>query len=133
MATSAPAACPPEVLQQIRCSLAAQPVAELGALLPSELNSLADLICALSEADGAFRARFERLSSRDELVALAASRGIPVAPSLLERFERLASRAEAEPLNDAQLAAVSAGAGQQDGAVQGLQLLLLLLPGDAQS
>ena len=130
MATSAPAICPPEVLQQIRRTLSDHPVAELGALRPSELNSLAELICALSQAGGAFRTQFERLNSRDELVALAASRGIPVEPSLLERFERLAAVNDCEPLSNAQLAQVAAGTGQ-DSAMQGLQLLLLMLPSDA--
>jgi hypothetical protein len=125
MATSAPAACPPAVLQQIRRTLSDHPVAELGALRPAELHSLAELICALSEPDGAFRASFERLGSRSELVALAASRGIPVEPSLLERFERLVG--ESVPLSDDQLAVVSAGRGT-DSALQGLQLLLLMLP-----
>jgi len=128
MATSAPAVCPPEVLQQIRDSLTAHPVAELGALRPSELHSLAELICVLSEAGGQFRAQFERLSSRDELVALAAGRGIPVEPSLLERFERLARAAS--PLSDDQLASVSAGS-TQDSALQGIHLLLLMLPSGA--
>jgi hypothetical protein len=46
------------------------------------------------------------------LVALAATRGIPLQPSLLERFERLAraGSGEAQPLSDRQLQAVSAGA-----------------------
>ncbi|MEB3172819.1 MAG: hypothetical protein VKL97_03040 [Cyanobacteriota bacterium] len=123
MATSAPAACAPEVLQQIRRTLADHPMPELGKLLPTELNSLADLICALSEPDGAFRAQFERLSNREELVALAAGRGIPVEPSLLERFERLARGGQAEPLSDAQLETVAAGKGT-DLAVRGLQSLL---------
>jgi len=130
MATSAPAVCPPEVLQQIRRTLSDHPVAELGALRPSELNSLAELICALNEPGGLFRAQFERLSSRADLVALAASRGIPVEPSLLERFERLVG--ERVPLDDAQLAVVSAGNGH-DAALQGLQLLYLLMPLEPQS
>ena len=130
MATFAPAVCPPEVLQQIRRTLSDHPVAELGALTPKELTSLAELICALSEAGGAFRARFERLRSREELVALAASHGIPVQPSLLERFEQLSRASGSEPLGDHQLAAVSAGAAQ-DSALQGLQVLLLMLPSDA--
>ena len=125
MATSAPAVCPPEVLQQIRRTLSDHPVAELGALRPSELNSLAELICALNEPGGHFRAQFERLSSRADLVALAASRGIPVQPSLLERFERLVG--EGVPWDDAQLAVVSAGNGT-DAALQGLQLLSLMMP-----
>ena len=130
MATFAPAVCPPEVLQQIRRTLSDHPVDELGELRPSELNSLAELICALSQRGGAFRAQFERLTSREELVALAASCGIPVEPSLLERFERLAGVRDCEPLSDAQLARVAAGA-PHDLAVQGLQLLLLMLPSDA--
>ena len=132
MATFAPAICPPDVLQHIRQSLAAHPVAELGALRPAELNSLAELICALGRDGGAFRAQFERLRSREELVALAASRGIPVEPSLLERFEQLARSGGPEPLGDRQLASVTAGVAQQDQALQGLQLLLLMLPSDAQ-
>jgi hypothetical protein len=103
------AACAPEVLQQIRRSLKASCPAELVGLLPSELSSLAELICALSEPDGQFRARFEGLRSRQELVALAATRGIPLQPSLLERFERLATAARSETLSDADLQAVSAG------------------------
>lgn len=105
-------ACAPEVLQQVRQSLQSRCPAELVGLLPSELRSLAELICALSEPDGLFRASFERLASRAELVALAATRGIPLQPSLLERFERLAGVAmgEAQPLSDRQLQAVSAGA-----------------------
>lgn len=105
-------ACAPEVLQQIRQSLKSRCPAELAGLLPSELQSLAELICALSEPDGVFRASFERLASRTELVALAATRGIPLQPSLLERFERLAraGSGDAQPLSDRQLQAVSAGA-----------------------
>jgi hypothetical protein len=105
-------ACAPEVLQQIRKSLKSRCPAELVGLLPSELQSLAELICALSEPDGVFRASFERLASRADLVALAATRGIPLQPSLLERFERLAraGSGEAQPLSDRQLQAVSAGA-----------------------
>jgi hypothetical protein len=105
-------ACSPEVLQQIRQSLKSRCPAELVGLLPSELQSLAELICALSEPDGVFRASFERLASRADLVALAATRGIPLQPSLLERFERLAraGSGEAQPLSDRQLQAVSAGA-----------------------
>jgi hypothetical protein len=100
------------VLQQIRQSLKSRCPAELVGLLPSELQSLAELICALSEPDGVFRASFERLASRADLVALAATRGIPLQPSLLERFERLAraGSGEAQPLSDRQLQAVSAGA-----------------------
>ena len=128
MATYAPASCPPGVLQQIRRTLSDHPVAELGALTPNELNSLAELICALSEAGGAFRAQFERLSSREELVALAASHGIPVQPSLLERFEQLARATAGDAPSDAQLATAFGGAGQQDTAMQGLQLMLLMLP-----
>jgi len=122
-----PPACAPEVLQQIRRSLKASCPAELVGLLPSELSSLAELICALSEPDGQFRARFEGLSSRQELVALAATRGIPLQPSLLERFERLAPAGRPEPLSDAELQAVSAGAAA-DAALRGLwgQLPLLL-------
>ena len=123
MATSAPAACPPDVLQQIRRTLAEHPMPELGKLLPTELNSLADLICALSEPDGAFRAQFACCSNRQELVALAAGRGIPVEPSLLERFERLARSTQAEPLNDAQLETVAAGHAT-DLVVWGFQSLL---------
>ena len=130
MATSAPASCPPEVLQQIRRTLSDHPVAELGDLRPAELNSLAELICALSQGGGAFRAQFERLNSREDLVALAASHGIPVQPSLLERFEQLARVSAADALTDAQLASVTAGAGQQDAAVHGLQLMLLMLPSE---
>ena len=104
-----PPACAPEVLQQIRRSLKASCPAELVGLLPSELGSLAELICALSEPDGQFRARFEGLHSRTELVALAATRGIPLQPSLLERFERLARAPRPEALSDAELQAVSAG------------------------
>ena len=105
-------ACAPEVLQQIRQLLKSRCPAELVGLLPSELQSLAELICALSEPDGVFRASFERLASRADLVALAATRGIPLQPSLLERFERLAraGSGEAQPLSDRQLQAVSAGA-----------------------
>ncbi|MBM5800022.1 MAG: hypothetical protein FJ077_04100 [Cyanobacteria bacterium K_DeepCast_35m_m2_023] len=113
MATAAHAACAPEVLQQIRRTLAEQPIAELGSLTPRELHSLAELICALSEPGGVFRAQFERLSSRSELVALAASRGIPVEPSLLERFEQLVGANAARELEDRELAAVSAGASDQ--------------------
>lgn len=122
-----PPACAPEVLQQIRDSLKASCPAELVGLLPSELSSLAELICALSEPDGQFRARFEGLRSRTELVALAATRGIPLQPSLLERFERLAPAGRPEPLSDAELQTVSAGAAA-DAALQGLrgQLPLLL-------
>lgn len=123
MAISAPAACAPEVLQQIRNALAARPIAELGALLPSELNSLAELICALSEPGGAFRARFEQLSSRDELVALAATRGIPIEPSLLERFQRFSAGGAVQDLGDRELSAVSAG--RFDPGVQGLQRQLM--------
>jgi hypothetical protein len=122
-----PPACAPEVLQQIRDSLKASCPAELVGLLPSELSSLAELICALSEPDGQFRARFEGLRSRTELVALAATRGIPLQPSLLERFERLAAAGRPEPLSDAELQAVSAG-DAADAALLGLrgQLPLLL-------
>jgi len=104
-------ACAPEVLQQIRQSLKSRCPAELVGLLPSELHSLAELICALSEPDGVFRTSFERLDSRAELVALAATRGIPLQPSLLERFERLAraGTGAAQPLSDQQLQGVSAG------------------------
>ena len=118
MATAVAAACAPEVLQQIRRTLAQHPIAELGSLTPRELGSLAELICALNEPGGAFRAQFESLSSRSELVALAASRGIPVEPSLLERFERLVG-ASSQNLSDAELEAVSAGA--PDRALQGFQ------------
>ena len=115
-----PTGCAPEVLQQIRRSLKASCPAELVGLLPSELSSLAELICALSEPDGQFRARFEGLRSRAELVALAATRGIPLQPSLLERFERLASAARPEALSDAELQAVSAG-GAGDAVLLGLR------------
>ena len=122
-------ACAPEVLQQIRRSLQSRCPAELVGLRPSELASLAELICALSEPDGAFRASFERLDSRAELVALAATRGIPLQPSLLERFERLAhaDAGDAQSLSDRQLQAVSAGAAS-DLALLGLrdQLPVLL-------
>ena len=118
-----PAACAPEVQQQIRRSLKASCPAELVGLRPSELSSLAELICALREPDGQFRACFERLRSREELVALAATRGIPLQPSLLERFERLAPTAEPETLSDAELQAVSAG-GAVDPAVLGLRAQL---------
>lgn len=123
MATSAPVACAAEVLQQIRRTLAEHPITELGALLPSELNSQAELICALSEPGGAFRAQFERLRSRDELVALAATRGIPIEPSLLERFQRFAAGGAVQDLGDRELAAVSAG--RVDAGVQGMQLQLV--------
>lgn len=119
MATTATTDCAPEVRRQIRTALQQHPVAELGSLSASELNSLAALICALSEAGGAFRAHFERLGSRTELVALAASRGIPIEPSLLERFESLAGAGAAQPLGDRDLAVVSAG--RPDLALQGLQ------------
>lgn len=127
-----PTACAPEVLQQIRRSLKASCPAELVGLLPSELGSLAELICALSEPDGQFRARFEGLRSREELVALAATRGIPLQPSLLERFERLAPAAVPAPLSDAELQAVSAG-GAADAALLGLRGQLPLLLSWAQS
>jgi hypothetical protein len=123
MAISAPAACSPAVLQQIRHTLAACPIAELGALLPSELQSLAELICALSEPGGAFRAQFDRLSSREELVALAATRGIPIEPSLLERFQRFAVGAPPQELADRELSAVCAG--RADPGLQGFQLQLV--------
>ena len=120
---SRPAACAPEVLQQVRRSLKASCPAELLGLRPSELSSLAELICALSAPDGQFRARFEGLRSREELVALAATRGIPLQPSLLERFERLAPISEADPLSDAELQAVSAG-GAVDPVLLGLRAQL---------
>lgn len=123
MATSAPVACAPEVLQQIRRALAERPMPELGKLLPSELTSLAELICALNEPGGVFRAQFERLSTREELVALAATRGIPIEPSLLERFQRFAAGAGPQDLGDRELAAVSAG--RVDPGVQGLQYQLV--------
>lgn len=123
MAISAPAACSPAVLQQIRQALAARPLAELGALRPSELNSLAELICALNEPGAAFRAQFERLNSREELVALAATRGIPIEPSLLERFQRFAVGTPPQVLADRELSAVCAG--RADAGVQGLQLQVL--------
>jgi len=125
-AGSRPAACAPEVQQQIRRSLKASCPAELVGLRPSELGSLAELICALREPDGQFRACFEGLRSREELVALAATRGIPLQPSLLERFERLAPTAETETLSDAELQAVSAG-GAVDAAVLGLRAQLSAL------
>ena len=120
---SRPAACAPEVLQQVRRSLKASCPAELLGLRPSELSSLAELICALSAPDGQFRARFEGLRSREELVALAATRGIPLQPSLLERFERLAPISEPETLSDAELQAVSAG-GAVDRVLLGLRAQL---------
>lgn len=120
---SRPAACPPEVLQQVRRSLKASCPAELVGLRPSELSSLAELICALSEPDGQFRTCFEGLRSRDELVALAATRGIPLQPSLLERFERLAPISEPETLSDAELQVVSAG-GAVDPVLLGLRAQL---------
>ena len=120
---SRPAACAPEVLQQVRRSLKASCPAELVGLRPSELSSLAELICALSESDGQFRSCFEGLRSREELVALAATRGIPLQPSLLERFERLAPISEPETLSDAELQAVSAG-GAVDRVLLGLRAQL---------
>jgi hypothetical protein len=130
MATSAPAACAPEVVQQIRRSLVEHPVDELGALTSVELHSLAALICALHEPSGAFRAQFERLNRREDLVALAATRGIPVEPSLLERFERLVGVGEPQDLGDRELAAITAGVGC-DRALQGLVVLLRLWPGSS--
>jgi|GEM_PF-2271345 hypothetical protein len=121
-----PAACAPEVLQQVRRSLKASCPAELVGLRPSELSSLAELICALSEPDGQFRSCFEGLRSREELVALAATRGIPLQPSLLERFERLAPISGPEPLSDAELQAVSAG-GAVDPVLLGLRAQLPVL------
>lgn len=109
-ASCRPPACAPQVLQQIRRSLKASCPAELEDLRPGELRSLAELVCALSEPDGQFRLCFERLRSREELVALAATRGIPLQPSLLERFERLALVGRPQALTDGELQAVSAGA-----------------------
>jgi hypothetical protein len=108
-ASCRPAACAPEVLEQIRHSLKTTCPAELVGLLPGELKSLAELICALNEPDGQFRSQFASLRSREELVALAAMRGIPLQPSLLERFERLAPVGRPEVLSDGELQAVSAG------------------------
>jgi hypothetical protein len=119
-AAGRPTACSTQVLQQIRRSLKDSCPAELVGLLPSELSSLAELICALSEPDGQFRARFEGLRSREDLVALAAMRGIPLQPSLLERFERLAPVARPEVLSDGELQAVSAG-GAADAVLLGLR------------
>lgn len=123
---TSPAACAPEVLQQVRRSLKASCPAELVGLRPSELSSLAELICALSEPDGQFRSCFEGLRSREELVALAATRGIPLQPSLLERFERLAPISGPETLSDAELQAVSAG-GSVDPVLLGLRAQLPVL------
>lgn len=125
-ASRRPLACAPEVLQQIRRSLKASCPDELVGLRPSELTSLAELICALSEPDGQFRARFAGLGSREELVALAATRGIPLQPSLLERFERLAPDSRPALLTDGELQAVSAG-GSADRVLLGLRAQLPVL------
>ncbi|MBM5799136.1 MAG: hypothetical protein FJ060_13445 [Cyanobacteria bacterium K_Offshore_0m_m2_072] len=56
-------------------------------------------------------------------MALAATRGIPIEPSLLERFQRFAAGSAVQDLGDRELAAVSAG--RVDAGVQGMQLQLV--------
>jgi len=84
---------------------------ELAGLAGDELHSLAALVCCLNQADAGLRQRFQALRSREGLIALAAAQSIPLVPSVLERFERVARQrfAQQSELTDAQLAGVSAG------------------------
>ena len=116
-----------DTLTRLEHTITARKGTDPAASYVAQLHNRGVPVMARKLGEEAVEAAVAALSgSREELVALAATRGIPLQPSLLERFERLAPISGPETLSDAELQAVSAG-GSVDPVLLGLRAQLPVL------